>query len=80
MFRVGLLGNGLVLLGIAAEVALLLALIAVPPLRHVFGLAPLRFQEWGLLLAFPPVVLLLEEGRKWGARRPGSHPAPRAAA
>jgi Ca2+-transporting ATPase len=69
VFRVGLLGNRLVILGVAAEVALLLLLIAVPSLRRVFGLAPLRFQEWGVLLAFPPVMLFLEEGRKWVVRR-----------
>jgi magnesium-transporting ATPase (P-type) len=69
VFRVGLFGNPLILLGVAAEVALLLALIAIPPLRQAFGLAPLEFREWSLLLAFPPLVLALEEGRKAWVRR-----------
>jgi hypothetical protein len=34
----------------------------------VFGLAPLDFAEWGLLLLFPPIVLVLEEARKWIVR------------
>jgi Ca2+-transporting ATPase len=69
VFRVGLFGNRLVLLGIAAEVGLLVVLLAVPPLRRAFGLAPPGCAEWLPLLAFPAVVLLLEEGRKAVARR-----------
>ncbi|MEK7387649.1 MAG: cation-transporting P-type ATPase, partial [candidate division NC10 bacterium] len=69
VFRVGLLANRLVLGSIAAELAILLALILVPPFPYVFGLAPLAFAEWGILLLFPPAVLLCEEGRKWVVRR-----------
>ena len=69
VFRAGLLRNRWVLVGITAELGLLLALILLPPLRHVFGLAPLGLAEWGLLLLFPPAMLLLEETRKLAARR-----------
>jgi calcium-translocating P-type ATPase len=69
VFRVGLLANRLVLGGIAAELAILVALILLPPFPYVFGLAPLAFAEWGILLLFPPAVLLCEEGRKWVVRR-----------
>jgi len=69
VLHAGLFGNPHVWGGIAAELALLLALILVPPLRDVFGLAPLAFAEWSVLLAFPPVMLALEEGRKWVVRR-----------
>jgi hypothetical protein len=61
---VGLLRNRLILLGIGAELGILLALILVPPLRAVFGLAPLTVREWWVLLLFPVVMLLLEEARK----------------
>ena len=72
IFRAGLFSNPQVWLGIAAEVALLLALVLVPPLRDIFGLAPLAFAEWSVLLALPPAMLALEEGRKWlMRRRPG---------
>jgi calcium-translocating P-type ATPase len=64
VFRVGLLRNRLILLGIGAELGILLALILVPPLRAVFGLAPLTVREWWVLLLFPVVMLLLEEARK----------------
>jgi magnesium-transporting ATPase (P-type) len=69
VFRVGLLGNRMVLAGVAAEIVLLLALIHVPWLAGIFGLAPLRPADWGILLVFPAVVLGLEEVRKWLLRR-----------
>jgi Ca2+-transporting ATPase len=71
VFRVGFFANRLVFAGIAAELGVLLALILLPPFQHVFRLAPLAFAEWGILLVFPPIVLLLEEGRKWTVRRIG---------
>ena len=64
VFRVGLLGNRMVLVGVAAEVAVLLGLMIVPPLRAIFGLVPPTPAEWGLVIAFPVVILLLDEGRK----------------
>ena len=71
VFRAGLFTNRLVLAGIAAEVALLMAFILVPPFPAIFGLAPLSVAEWSLLLAFPPTILLLEEARKAIMRRRG---------
>jgi len=76
VFTVGLLSNRFVLGGIAAEIAILLALI-LTPLRHVFGLAPLAFAEWGILLPFAPTILLLEETRKSLRRRRASLSRPR---
>ena len=64
VFRIGVLGNRMVLVGIAAEIAVLLGLIMVPPLRAVFGLVPPSPAEWTLVLGFPAVILLLDEGRK----------------
>jgi hypothetical protein len=55
------------------------ALIAVPTLREIFGLEVPAFAEWGVVLAFPAVLLLAEEVRKLVARRrlgSGSAPAP----
>jgi magnesium-transporting ATPase (P-type) len=69
VFRSGLFRNRLVLIGVAAEIALLVGLILIPPLAHVFGLAPLAFEEWRILLLFPPAIILLEETRKWIVRR-----------
>jgi hypothetical protein len=50
----------------------LVALILVPPFPAVFGLAPLSFSEWGVLLMLPPAMILLEEGRKAMVRSTGS--------
>jgi magnesium-transporting ATPase (P-type) len=69
VFRVGLFRNRWVLVGIAAEIVVLLLLIATPPLARIFGLAPLAFREWTILLAFAPILLACEEIRKWIARR-----------
>ena len=69
IFRVGLLSNRLVILGLAWEAGLLLALMHVPRFADIFGLAPLHPRDWALLLGFPPTILGLEEGRKWVMRR-----------
>ena len=76
VFRVGVLDNRMVLAGVAAELAVLLALIALPPLRAVFGLATPAPAEWGIVVAFPVVILLLEEGRKLLRRRAATSRAP----
>jgi magnesium-transporting ATPase (P-type) len=64
VFRIGLLGNRLLLFGVGVEIGLLLALIYLPPLAATFGLAPLQPVHWLVLAAFGPLLLLLEEGRK----------------
>jgi magnesium-transporting ATPase (P-type) len=74
VFRLGLASNRAVVLGIAAETAILAALILVPPLARIFGLAPLSVAEWAPLLGFPAVVLGLEEGRKWVVRTRANGP------
>lgn len=65
VFRVGLFSNRMLIVSVGAEVAIFLMLVLVPPFPAVFGLAPVGFAEWKILLLFPPVMLLLEEGRKW---------------
>jgi magnesium-transporting ATPase (P-type) len=64
VFRVGLLSNRLVLLGVPVEVGLLLLLVSVPLLQRVFGTAPIGVPEGLVLLLWPPLVLLADEGRK----------------
>lgn len=60
----GLSQNRLLLLGLAVELGLLLALVYVPPVARVFGLAPLGLAHWALLLACPVVLVALEAGRR----------------
>jgi calcium-translocating P-type ATPase len=61
--------NRLIPLGIAAEVALILAIVYTPPGNALFATAPLPWWAW---LAGVPVVLTMiaaDEGRKWVVRR-----------
>src|SRR5206468_1530814 len=58
----------LVLVGVVAEVAILFALILVPPLRAIFGLAPLGVTEWSPLVCFRAIVCWRGPPRP---RRPG---------
>jgi magnesium-transporting ATPase (P-type) len=69
ILRLGFLTNRALLWAIAAEVALLAALIGVPPLRDVFDLEPIEPRFWPLLAAFPPLFLIAEELRKLLLRR-----------
>ena len=69
VLRIGLTSNPLILLGVAAEIGVLIGLIAVPPLREIFALELLGFPEWGVLLTFPPLIVLAEEARKLALRR-----------
>ncbi len=69
IFKVGFLSNKLVLLGIASELVIIFSLIYIPFLQDIFGLAPLRLEDWGFLFAFTPVFFFMEEWRKWMVRR-----------
>jgi magnesium-transporting ATPase (P-type) len=64
-----LVANRALLWAVAAEIALLAALIGVPFLRGVFDLEPIEAKYWPVLAAFPAVFLLAEEARKAVARR-----------
>jgi magnesium-transporting ATPase (P-type) len=76
-WQLGFATNRLLLLGIGAEIALLVLIIYVPPLASIFGLAPLDLRHWALLLAFGPLLLALEEVRKAVRARAGSSLATR---
>ncbi|MCC7484669.1 MAG: cation-transporting P-type ATPase [Burkholderiales bacterium] len=71
----GILGNPLILWGIAAELAILAAIVYSPWGNALFGTAPLGGEVWAFVLPFAAAMLGLEEARKaWvrrRARRPG---------
>lgn len=67
--RVGLFSNGMIWLGIAVELALLLAIVYIPFFQDIFKTAPIPATLWLLLLAWPPLLLGAEEVRKWAAAR-----------
>jgi magnesium-transporting ATPase (P-type) len=69
VFSIGLLSNRFLLVGIAFEVGLLLALLYVGPLQSAFHMLPLDPLAWPLLALFPIMVVAAEEVRKAVFRR-----------
>jgi sodium/potassium-transporting ATPase subunit alpha len=69
VFSAKLLGNPLLLLGVAVEVALVLAIVYMPWGQAIFGTAALPLAAWLFMLPFAAGMLLLEEARKLIARR-----------
>ncbi|MEO8456481.1 MAG: cation-transporting P-type ATPase [Chloroflexota bacterium] len=65
VFRLGVATNRALLGAVAAEVAMIAVLIAVPPFRDIFDLEPIEPRYWPLLASFPLVFLAIEELRKW---------------
>lgn len=77
VLRTGFGGNPALLGAILAEIILLATLIAVQPLRAIFGLEPIDPRYWPLLAALTPLFLLAEEARKLVVRlvwRPKASP------
>jgi len=70
----GIRGNSLILWGIIAEIALILAIDYTPWGNLIFGTAPISLDVWLFVIPFAFAMLALEEARKWVVRR--SHPAP----
>jgi Ca2+-transporting ATPase len=69
IFKVGLLSNRFLLVGIALEIALLFALLYVPALQSAFHMRPLDGRAWLLMAVWPVMVLAAEEARKAIVRR-----------
>jgi magnesium-transporting ATPase (P-type) len=66
---VGFFSNKLRLWGIATELLGVAALVYVPVLQAIFGTAPLTWQEWLILAALWPTLLVADEIRKYFVRR-----------
>lgn len=69
VFKIGLLSNRQIVVGIVFEVALIVFLAVFPPLQGVFHTAPLGWQDYVFLCCIPPVVVAIEEARKAWLRR-----------
>jgi len=77
LFRVGLFSNRQVLVGIAAEVALICAIIYVPFLQSIFATVAIGWSDWLYLILLPIPMVLLDELRKAVVRRrAASQPVP----
>ena len=66
---VGLFDNRYILLGLAAELAVILLIIYTPAGNWLFGTAPIGVEPWLLALAGAALMWALEEGRKAWQRR-----------
>ncbi|BAY62836.1 ATPase, E1-E2 type [Calothrix brevissima NIES-22] len=64
IFRLGFFSNPFIWLGIAIEWMLIIAIIDIPPLRHIFSTSPLTLWQCLFLLICPPLLLGAEELRK----------------
>ncbi len=69
VLEVGIFKNRWILRGIAFSVAVLLAIIYIPPLQGIFGTTALGFYEWLYLLTFVPIMFLADELRKYMIRK-----------
>jgi potassium/sodium efflux P-type ATPase len=64
VFKIGLLSNHLILIGILVELTLLAILTYVPFMHSIFNTAPLGWQDWIFVFAWTPVIFLIDELRK----------------
>jgi len=69
VFEKGLFSNSHVIVGIVFEILLILAIIYVPGLQMVFGTAALAPSDWVYLVLCPIPIVLLDELRKYFARK-----------
>jgi len=69
IFTVGLLGNRLIVLGVAVEIALILAIVYAPWGQAIFGTAALSPEAWLFMLPFAAAMVAFEETRKFVVRR-----------
>ncbi|WP_009206350.1 cation-translocating P-type ATPase [Sulfuricella denitrificans] len=69
VFTAGLLGNRLILWGVATEIALILLIDYTPWGNLLFGTAPIGLNVWLFVIPFAFAMLALEEVRKWLARK-----------
>jgi magnesium-transporting ATPase (P-type) len=68
-FSIGLMSNRFLLVGIAVELALAVALVYMPGLNQAFHQAPIPWWWWLALIVWAPVVFFAEEARKALVRR-----------
>jgi len=65
----GLFGNALLTVGVLSEIAILLLISDTPWGNALLGTAPVGKSVWAVVIPFAAGMLILEELRKWLARR-----------
>jgi sodium/potassium-transporting ATPase subunit alpha len=71
VFATGLGGNRLITFGVLSEIAILLLINYSPVANSILGTAAIGAVVWGFIAPFAAGMFVLEEVRKWGARRRG---------
>ncbi len=69
IFKTSLKTNKWIVVGIAAQLAILAFLIYVPLMNQFFGTVPLEPIDWAYLISLAVVVVIAEEIRKFFSRR-----------
>jgi magnesium-transporting ATPase (P-type) len=67
-FRMGILSNRWLLVGVGLEIVLTMALVYVPPLQQFFQLEGMPASLWLLVVPFGPIIFAADELRKWLVR------------
>ena len=67
-FRMGILSNRWLLVGVGLEIVLTMALVYVPPLQQFFQLEAMPASLWLLVVPFGPIIFAADELRKWFVR------------
>lgn len=69
LFSRGFAGNRLILIGVAAEIVIILLIDYTPVGNAVFNTAPIDPRVWLFILPFAIAMIAIEEIRKWICRR-----------
>jgi sodium/potassium-transporting ATPase subunit alpha len=69
VFSTGLRGNRLIIIGVISEITILVLIAYTPWGNSLLGTAPVGEKVWGVIIPFAAGMFLLEELRKWLARR-----------
>lgn len=64
LFRVGVLKNRWLLLGIAAAILLQIIVVYAPPFQRLFHTVHLDGKDWGIIVGVASLILVVEECRK----------------
>ena len=69
VFSTGVFGNVLIISGVISEIAVLLLITYRPWGNSILGTAPIGKEVWLFIIPFAAGMFILEELRKWLARR-----------
>jgi len=69
IYSTGLLGNPLIILGVMLEIAILLLINYTPWGNSLLGTGPIGGKVWAFIIPLGAGMLILEELRKWLARK-----------